>query len=655
MAVFLSPVGGVAAQFFTNSGVILSGGKLDTYLAGTTTPAATYTSINGNTAHTNPIVLNSAGRVPSGGEIWLTGGVSYKFVLKDSSDVLIATYDNVTGISDTTALLAYEAAVAASSGSSLVGFIQAGSGAVATTVQAKLRQIISVKDFGAVGNGTTDDAAAIQTALSYGMTVGATVVFPTATYAVKSLVNVAMSNGQSLTINGQNSTIVESGTGYEQIIIGNENVNNGCTVTVTNLNIVGAGSVSETHWGVATSAYPKNVALRLDCTNIYVNTLSITDVWGKGLNIGYFTNVNILNFTALRVGGHSYTYGLDAFGNDDSFGDAIYFNRVYGSAVVNIQNYYAEGLLNPAGNVGAGNGLSRGGVIFEEKLTGAAAIAVNVNNFVCSNYERTFHFENTAPSSLNLFDATVQNTSLLAFTYLQTLSASFNSVYYNANVNGNYVNTFFFQQLTATAKDCTFINPTKAWDGNVSNVPSGTNLTFNDCLFYFNNGRFESSNCTITTNNCLINDYSAAASNTTMLVKYESTRFTTTIPATNGLVLSSNSGVSETFYRCDFTNQTPSVAQTLSLNTYRTDIGSAGIGCIRVNNTTTDIPKIYNAIYKIYSVDTGVLRIGYVDSTGAIVAPGTASNPLQAGSVATAVRLTSAVTFSAWVEISQQV
>jgi hypothetical protein len=98
MAVNLSPVGGVAAQFFDNSGYPLTGGKLYSYAAGTTTPAATYTSSNGLTAHSNPIVLDAAGRVPAGGEIWLTDGVIYKFVLKTSTDTLIATYDNITGI-----------------------------------------------------------------------------------------------------------------------------------------------------------------------------------------------------------------------------------------------------------------------------------------------------------------------------------------------------------------------------------------------------------------------------------------------------------------------------------------------------------------------------------------------------------------------------
>ena len=98
MPVNLSPVGGAAAQFFTDAGNVLTGGKLYSYAAGTTTPAPTYTTNAGNIAHPNPIILNAAGRVPSGGEIWLEQGILYKFVLTDANDVLIATYDNLSGL-----------------------------------------------------------------------------------------------------------------------------------------------------------------------------------------------------------------------------------------------------------------------------------------------------------------------------------------------------------------------------------------------------------------------------------------------------------------------------------------------------------------------------------------------------------------------------
>jgi hypothetical protein len=97
MSVLLSPVGGVAAQFFDNDGNVLSGGKIYTYAAGTSTPQTTYTTSAGNIAHTNPIILDSAGRVPTG-EIWLSFNITYKFIIKDSNDTLIGTYDNIGGI-----------------------------------------------------------------------------------------------------------------------------------------------------------------------------------------------------------------------------------------------------------------------------------------------------------------------------------------------------------------------------------------------------------------------------------------------------------------------------------------------------------------------------------------------------------------------------
>jgi hypothetical protein len=103
--VTLSIFAGVGAQLFDNSGNILSGGKLYTYEAGTTTPLATYTSSTGATSHTNPIILDAAGRVP-GGEIWLNYAYPYKFVVKTSVDVLIATYDNIGGSFNASSLIA---------------------------------------------------------------------------------------------------------------------------------------------------------------------------------------------------------------------------------------------------------------------------------------------------------------------------------------------------------------------------------------------------------------------------------------------------------------------------------------------------------------------------------------------------------------------
>ena len=98
MSVYLSAFAGAGAQFFTDDGVVLSGGKIYTYIAGTTTPETTYTSVLGTSANTNPIILNSGGRLPE--DMWLSQGVLYRFVLKDSNDVQIGEYDDIGGVND---------------------------------------------------------------------------------------------------------------------------------------------------------------------------------------------------------------------------------------------------------------------------------------------------------------------------------------------------------------------------------------------------------------------------------------------------------------------------------------------------------------------------------------------------------------------------
>jgi hypothetical protein len=95
MAVNLSPIGN-GFQFLSVLGQPLTSGLLYTYQAGSTTPLTTYTDPSGLIANTNPIVLGVDGRPPS--EIWFADGYNYKFVLADSANVVIATYDNLYGI-----------------------------------------------------------------------------------------------------------------------------------------------------------------------------------------------------------------------------------------------------------------------------------------------------------------------------------------------------------------------------------------------------------------------------------------------------------------------------------------------------------------------------------------------------------------------------
>ena len=253
MSVTPSPIGGFAAQFFDNNGVILSGGKIYTYAAGTTTPQATYTSASGVTPHANPIILDSAGRVP-GGEIWLTDGLVYKFVIETATGSLLGTYDNITGVnsnfvnytiqeevitatagqtvfnlstinytpgtnsltvyidgvnqyvgdsyletdSDTVTFTSgvhvggevkFTTAVQSTSGAvdaSIVSYTYPAVGAVGQTVQTRLEQYVSVKDFGAVGDGVADDTAALTAAVAATNTAGQWLNWNKGTYRITS-------------------------------------------------------------------------------------------------------------------------------------------------------------------------------------------------------------------------------------------------------------------------------------------------------------------------------------------------------------------------------------------------------------------------------------------------------------------------------------
>lgn len=139
MAVKLSSLAGAGWQFFTDAGVPLAGGKLYTYAAGTTTPTATYTTNLGDVPQANPIVLDSAGRVPS--EIWLTEGTTYKFVLKTSTDTTIGTWDNIDSVNNQNSITKVTAAVGSVSAPSYTfsgrtsdGLYSPATNAVAVTV-----------------------------------------------------------------------------------------------------------------------------------------------------------------------------------------------------------------------------------------------------------------------------------------------------------------------------------------------------------------------------------------------------------------------------------------------------------------------------------------------------------------------------------------
>lgn len=113
--------------------------------------------------------------------------------------------------------------------SSDVTFLQAGSGAVVRTAQAKMRETVSVKDFGAVGDGVADDTVAIQAAITYAKTlVAPRLILDNGVYLVSSTLSFDLPNNSTMEFLGT----IRTATGNPAIRIGSSSTNPiGYTVT----------------------------------------------------------------------------------------------------------------------------------------------------------------------------------------------------------------------------------------------------------------------------------------------------------------------------------------------------------------------------------------------------------------------------------------
>lgn len=129
-------------------------------------------------------------------------------------------------------------------------FTQTGTGAVARTINSKLKDVVSVKDFGAVGDGIANDTTAIQTALNYIRDNGGTLEFPYGTYTVNAQLTLQRSSSghtKRWVIQGNGSTIQSSYTTAEIMVVGATNfsffVEDG-GIVIRDLFIVGSETTS---------------------------------------------------------------------------------------------------------------------------------------------------------------------------------------------------------------------------------------------------------------------------------------------------------------------------------------------------------------------------------------------------------------------------
>jgi hypothetical protein len=159
-----------------------------------------------------------------------------------------------------------------------VRYLPAGVGAQLTNVQAKLRETVSVKDFGAVGDGVADDTAAIQAAIN----AADGVYFPSGVYLVTSTINTK----SNLTLTGESRLVATLfATGDFDIF----RINNSNNLTIENLTFTSSMTFTLTGVGIGlhlTSGLITDLVLK-ECTFQYLRNGIKFDT-GTNLVVGHW-------------------------------------------------------------------------------------------------------------------------------------------------------------------------------------------------------------------------------------------------------------------------------------------------------------------------------------------------------------------------------
>ena len=201
-------------------------------------------------------------------------------------------------------VVSYKTTAVGTTDANSVTYLPAGTGAVQTTVQTKLRESVSVKDFGAVGDGVTDDTAAIQAAIDY----GSVVYFPAGNYL--------MSNASTLLYRGSTSVNVGISVPSNRTLKF-DGINTKFTVKDSTRAVVFASSGSEnisfkgsfTIEGNASNQTDANLVgfgiYLLNCTNIEIDTIFVNETKSNTIQVMGCSDVSVrhIHSTTTSAGG----------------------------------------------------------------------------------------------------------------------------------------------------------------------------------------------------------------------------------------------------------------------------------------------------------------------------------------------------------------
>jgi hypothetical protein len=168
----------------------------------------------------------------------------------------------------------------------------------------KSNTVVSVKDKGAKGDGSTNDTAAIQSAINQVNGTGGTVFVPAGTYMIDAVKQLNLGSNMTFQMDPKAilQVITNSSEGYAALYVSGSNVN-----------IVGGKIIGDraSHKG-SSGEYGMGVLIS-GGSNVYVDSIQANELWGDGFYIGQGAkNINVCNV----VSNHNRRQGLSIVGGD---------------------------------------------------------------------------------------------------------------------------------------------------------------------------------------------------------------------------------------------------------------------------------------------------------------------------------------------------